>query len=174
MCGCYVRCTVRHLDWSQGVWGCQILDPQSEGWLDTDGVAARLRVSARTITTYTSRTRGKVARGEPLSASDMPLPDGRIGRSPWWKPDTIERLLEARRTAKGVAARPLAWVEVEPTQLRKGERIRIGDGPMMYLQTLPLVAPSGIHVRTSRKRRSTGSPQLIKQGVPVMALRARG
>lgn len=44
-------------------------------WSPAD-VAAHLGVQPKTVTGYLARGR-------------MPEPDGRVGRTPWWRPETI-------------------------------------------------------------------------------------
>jgi len=48
---------------------------QTEQWSVAE-VAAHLGVTPSTVTAY-------------LSRGQMPQPDGRVGRSPWWHPETI-------------------------------------------------------------------------------------
>jgi hypothetical protein len=49
----------------------------SEQWSVAE-VAAYLGVRPHTVTAYNSARRRQ-----------MPQPDGRVGRSPWWRPETI-------------------------------------------------------------------------------------
>jgi predicted DNA-binding transcriptional regulator AlpA len=59
--------------------------------LDQTAVAARLGVTRATIQRYRSADRGKYG---------FPEPDGMIGRTPWWKPETIDAWA-ANRPGKG-------------------------------------------------------------------------
>lgn len=52
--------------------------PSAEQWTTRD-VAAYLGVKESTVRAYHS----------PSSRSKMPKPDGQLGRTPWWKPETI-------------------------------------------------------------------------------------
>ncbi len=64
----------------------------AEQWT-TDDVAAHLGVSASTVRAYASR-------------GQMPPPDGRIGRTPWWWADRIWEWSTSRRRGSGRQTRP--------------------------------------------------------------------
>ena len=74
--------------------GCGDVVPA--GALTVAGVAARLGVQRRTVEAY----RHHIQYG-------FPEPDGRLGRTPWWKPATID-----------------AWQKARPGQGRGGGRPR--------------------------------------------------
>lgn len=74
--------------------GCGDVVPA--GALTVAGVAARLGVQRRTVEAYRHHTQ-----------YGFPEPDGRLGRTPWWKPATID-----------------AWQKGRPGQGRGGGRPR--------------------------------------------------
>ena len=51
--------------------------------LSVEDVADRLAVQPSTIRAY-------------LARQQMPQPDGRIGNTPWWWPQTIEQYIQTR------------------------------------------------------------------------------
>jgi len=61
--------------------------------LDQTAVAARLGVTRATIQKYRTR--------EYLERYGFPEPDGMIGRTPWWRPETIDAWA-ANRPGQGV------------------------------------------------------------------------
>jgi predicted DNA-binding transcriptional regulator AlpA len=69
-------------------------------YLDYAGVSAKTGISVGTLRRYLAEARANRAAGTPTD-SDMPEPDEIFGRSPAWKPKTIDRWLR-RRPGKGV------------------------------------------------------------------------
>jgi hypothetical protein len=69
-------------------------------YLDYKGVAERTGISVGTLRSYLAVARANRANGTPTD-SDMPEPDDMFGRTPVWKPRTIDRWLK-RRPGKGV------------------------------------------------------------------------
>jgi predicted DNA-binding transcriptional regulator AlpA len=69
-------------------------------YLDYYGVSERTGIGVPTLRRYLTKARANRAAGTPTD-SDMPEPDAMFGRSPAWKPRTIDRWLK-RRPGKGV------------------------------------------------------------------------
>lgn len=61
--------------------------------LTTADVAALLGVTPATVRSYAAR-------------GDMPPPDGHLGRTPWWKPRTIEQWRKQRPGQGAGGGRP--------------------------------------------------------------------
>lgn len=72
----------------------------SERLLDYRMIALALGVEVTTVRQYLKAARARRAAGEERPG-DMPEPDEILGRTPVWKPETIEKWLE-RRPGKGV------------------------------------------------------------------------
>lgn len=83
--------------------------------LTTSDVAARLGVDPATVRAYVSR-------------GTMPKPDGHLGRTPWWRPETVDAW-RAGRPGQGVGggrpkklsapAVPVASHEMESKQRKR-------------------------------------------------------
>lgn len=69
-------------------------------YLDYPGVAARTGIAVSALRKYLSTARTNRENGV-HSLADFPEPDIMIGRSPGWKPTTIDRWLK-RRPGRGV------------------------------------------------------------------------
>ena len=69
-------------------------------YLDYAGVSDRTGISVGTLRRYLTQARTNRANGTP-TRSDMPEPDTMFGRSPVWRPATIDRWMR-RRPGKGV------------------------------------------------------------------------
>ncbi|MEJ8654749.1 hypothetical protein WKI65_43625 [Streptomyces sp. MS1.AVA.3] len=70
--------------------------PEANPFLDTDAVAGKIGVTAKTVRVYLKRTRRRVADGLPVRPQDLPLPDEHFGRSPAWRESAIDAWISSR------------------------------------------------------------------------------
>jgi hypothetical protein len=72
--------------------------------LDTNDVAKMAGLQIGSMRVLSARARDRRAVGQSL-VTDLPAPDGYVGRSPIWKPETIQEWIEVR-SEYGLAGRP--------------------------------------------------------------------
>lgn len=72
----------------------------ADEWLTYQDIAERMGVTVGVLRKYLATSRRNREAGTP-SFSDMPEPDKMFGRTPVWRPGTVDRWLR-RRPGKGV------------------------------------------------------------------------
>ena len=77
-----------------------------EQYIDLAAIAERAGIGRDSIKTYHKRATANRAAGNPRPG-DLPPEDIRLGRTPGWKPRTIEKWLEGRPRAGAAAQGPL-------------------------------------------------------------------
>lgn len=92
----------------------------ADQYLDYRAIAERMGVSVPVLRKYLAISRRNRENGTP-SFSDMPEPDHMFGRTPVWKPTTIDRWIK-RRPGKGVGG-------AEARERYKREREVSGNTP---------------------------------------------
>jgi hypothetical protein len=138
---------------------------------DRCDVARLCGLRPNTVTAYTSRTRRRLAAGEPMTDELFPLPI-KVGRTAWWVPADIERYLRHRRAR----TRPEVWEHARGDQLARGDVIRNGS-ELWHVRRKERdpTAPGDVLVQVSkRKGAKSGQWRRVRAGRTVERLRGGG
>jgi hypothetical protein len=139
--------------------------------LDRADVARLCGVKPDTVTAYTSRTRRRLASGQPMTDHTFPLPITVSGHV-WWIPGDVERYLRHRRAH----TRPEVWETVHGDQLSRGDVIRSG-AELWHVRGRERdpTSPGDWLVQVSKRKGAKSGPwRRVRAGRTVERLRGGG